>query len=761
MDGKHFLVTSSSTTLNVYRVQHTSRQCDHSKLHQVATFNINGFPRDICSVDVDVDVDVIESRNKQNKKSQHLLISLDKGKLVLVAFDTIFNKLKIVNMYNAEDGAIGESACPRPDSTARIVYPGLGNNPFLTADPQSRVACMSINAFELFFLSYRSSSSQPKPFSFHTSSIGLPGAILDMCFIGGYSHPTLAILQDTLALPIGHALKVTNTVTLTVLAVDFVTQLCVPLWQQTKLPHNSCRLVPITPCGVVPSGVMVVTLNAALIATQEGVFGIATNGFAKVTVSEHIPLVAWPLQTGVELHASRWHEISPGSFVASLLDGSLLLLRLESTSVDAAFGQSNIYYDVDIIGKSIEATCFSILPLTSSSECVNNRKMIWFLGSSVSDCLLMDVQVSTRSVKHRRATHHHHHHHHHNGNNTGFSSLTVSGLEGSDGSTIYLSGESTMGTPSGPPAKRLRQTPNSSLGALVESGKDLVETAVAKALKEEELFYREELTNDTIAWSFPEFSFDIADTITVLGPILSGSFFSGNEEALCSLKKLTWDRPSKNNEVKSKGKSSAAAYITDREARDTLEVAAGVQGSASLLRVSKGIHLSKLAARNFTHVTQSCTLPYQYLSDNGVSELKGTFFFLSEAVGVTTGNRNRNYGSLQGTIKESSKVVLATETPDSGGDLAVRMEELQGEANAFCTEQHTINVGLVRPDIIVQACSQCLRVVQVAPSSNNGESQLQLFSLDLMALQDVVVEEAVDMGGFGGCAGEHRIILDL
>lgn len=761
-DGQDFLMTSSSTTLNVYRIQHASRNIDHSKLQQVATFNICGFPRDICSVDL------VRGPTGKQQKTQHLLISLDQGKIVLVAFETMGNTLKVLKMFNAEDGAIGESACSRSDVTPRIVYPGLGSNPFLSVDAQSGVACMSINAYELFFLAYRNSKIPQKHFTVHIPSFGLPGAILDMCFVSGYSHPTLAIIQDTLSLPIGHAVKVAHTVTLTVLAVNFATQSCVPLWQQKKLPHNSCRLVSMSPCRAVSSGVMVITLNAALIATQEGVFGIATNGFAKATVSDHISLVAWPLSTGAELHASRWKEISPGSFVASLLDGTLLLLRLESTAVDAVSGQSSVYYDIDIIGKSIEATCFSVLPVASSSTSTasasNTKRMVWFMGSSVADCLLMDVVMTSRAVHHRnRSNHLHHHHHHHHHHRDSKMDFTVSyKMDDADSSSIYLTGDSNIGTPTTtvPPSKRLRQTPNNSMDIIAESGQESVlESAHAKALKEEALFYENESTNELDdAWSYPEFSIKVADSITVLGPILSGSFFTGNEEALCAMKSISWDRSMHKNDSKGKGKHSAAAYITDREARDTLEVAAGVQGRASLLRVSKGIHLSKLAARNFTHVTESCTLPYEYTSPLNSSIMKGTFFFFSETQGVTSGNRNRGYGSSQRTIKESSKIVLATEKI-SEEERGVQMEELQGEGNAFCTEQHTISVGLVQSDIIVQTCSQCLRVVQVSPSGADDSVTLPTFSLDMMALQDVVVEEAVDMGGFGGGAGRFMTCL--
>ena len=243
-NNTNFLVTSTSTSLNIYRIEQIDDvECEvKSKLQQVATFSINGFPRDICVIDM-------PSSSNNTEKVQNLLVSLDKGKLVLVTFDAIFNTLKVLNMYNVEDGAIGDSACPRTDLTSRQVYPGLGCVPFLTVDAQSHTACMSVNAYNLFFMTYKSQPNQMKPFSIHIPSLGIPGATIDLCFIPGYSHPTLAILQDSLSLPIGHVKKVSNTVTLTVLTVNFMTQTCIPLWQQKKLPHDSCRLVSVNACG--------------------------------------------------------------------------------------------------------------------------------------------------------------------------------------------------------------------------------------------------------------------------------------------------------------------------------------------------------------------------------------------------------------------------------------------------------------------------------------------------------------------------------
>ncbi|CAE7712797.1 CPSF160, partial [Symbiodinium microadriaticum] len=245
----------------------------------------------------------------KSAQNDEVVITFDKGKVVVVVYDVHFNSLKVINMVNAEDGAIGDAAFVASEtSSSRLIHPGVGETPFISVTEDSSLSCINLNAYKLFFVPHRdqklcaSTAWAQKGFLLDLSSLYLPGAVLDKCFLSGYSRPTLAVLQDNGALPIGHSASVLHTCSLTVLAVDVATRNCVVLWRQENLPHDSLLLQPL-PSSVARGGALLITNNALLIVTQESVHGLATNGFAKTTVAEKIPLVPWPLKGGVTMHA--------------------------------------------------------------------------------------------------------------------------------------------------------------------------------------------------------------------------------------------------------------------------------------------------------------------------------------------------------------------------------------------------------------------------------------------------------------------------
>ena len=490
-----------------------------------------------------------------------------------------------------------------------------------------------------------------------------------------------------------------------------------------------------------------------LVCTQECVSGMATNGFAKLTVGAHIPLVSWPLEKGIELHASKWQEAAPGTFVVCLEDGTLLLFRLESVAEDAVLGDSCIYYDVDVIGKSIEATCFSIFEVNAKcgADLYNEKSMIWFIGSSVSDCVLLDVIVTMKSLPCENTPWLMSSNPSDNRGNSVYFEYGVDNSSSNGAPTLIRGLPSSSSSSAPPPLKRLRHETKSA------NESNEIDSAMSKIDNEVSILYIGNSRQSNFAFerclTYPEFKVSVADSIVVLGPILGGNFYGGNEDSLCSTKCVTWDRSASGVDSNGKKKSSAAAYIADREARDTLEVSAGLGNRASLLRLSRGVHLSKLATRNFQHVTHSCTLPYEYMNESNSTTCYGTYFFLSEVQRVASGFRNRRFGDNTTNVKEDSKIVLATERLDAAGDKFVHMDELRGEANAFCTEQATVSIGLVRRDVAVQSCSQCLRLVRLTPSPPSGDTS---YLVELEALQDVLVEEDVDMGGFGGSSGRRE-----
>ena len=75
------------------------------------------------------------------------------------------------------------------------------------------------------------------------------------------------------------------------------------LWQQDRLPSNSIAALPFpqysktlvgvsgrNSFGPLYGSVVVITMNAILVVTEESVFGVACNGFASVSVASHVSL---------------------------------------------------------------------------------------------------------------------------------------------------------------------------------------------------------------------------------------------------------------------------------------------------------------------------------------------------------------------------------------------------------------------------------------------------------------------------------------
>jgi hypothetical protein len=73
--------------------------------------------------------------------------------------------------------------------------------------------------------------------------------------------------------------------------------------------------------------------------------------------------------------------------------------------------------------------------------------------------------------------------------------------------------------------------------------------------------------------SKPIFNLKVIDVISVLGPVLDGTF-SGNDESIDGLECLEWNRvgmPLKKNPP-----NPTSAYVIDREAKDSLQLYTGI-----------------------------------------------------------------------------------------------------------------------------------------------------------------------------------------
>jgi hypothetical protein len=299
-----------------------------------------------------------ETDSTNNKRRNDMIIlSLDTGKIVIFRYNPVENLLHSILQCNTEEGALGLGSAwlhlDLPFDGAYLRQQPLGCGTigcYLTVDNENALCCAVLFGEHLLFTILPRSSdrfdrdyhsngkinglktdaaSDQFTVDLRSAPLSLLGPILDVCFVSGYSHPAIAILQETGVLPIGHASHVRHTCRVTVLAVDRFMHCCTVLWQQAFLPHDSLFFVPLqanttsseamlNPAfhatntdqhtgsssdqasknsaitrNTFTGGVALVSLNALLIVTQEKVSGLATNGFAAVSVSKHINLTPW------------------------------------------------------------------------------------------------------------------------------------------------------------------------------------------------------------------------------------------------------------------------------------------------------------------------------------------------------------------------------------------------------------------------------------------------------------------------------------
>eukprot|EP00596_Hydrurales_sp_CCMP1899_P002512 CAMPEP_0119050680 /NCGR_PEP_ID=MMETSP1177-20130426/71169_1 /TAXON_ID=2985 /ORGANISM="Ochromonas sp, Strain CCMP1899" /LENGTH=261 /DNA_ID=CAMNT_0007029351 /DNA_START=142 /DNA_END=924 /DNA_ORIENTATION=+ len=244
----------------------------------------------------------------------YVILNFDAGKLSVSRFNPWKFSLEIVCLFNAEEEAIGAGSEVHALTQGRILSPAIGTTPTLAIDTEGSIACTLLYGQQFIFLSLSSFHDSSKKDTAYKQfivdiqqTLRLVGPILDYCFLPGYSRPTLAVLQESGPLPSGHSATTRNTCTLSVLAIDTVTKSASLLWKQTRLPHDSICIISLSN-PLLTGCVALVSMNAVLLVSQESVLGIATCGFASISVSSHIKLQPSKLSEGLELDASRWIE---------------------------------------------------------------------------------------------------------------------------------------------------------------------------------------------------------------------------------------------------------------------------------------------------------------------------------------------------------------------------------------------------------------------------------------------------------------------
>lgn len=223
---------------------------------------------------------------------------------------------------------------------------------------------------------------------------------------------------------------------------------------------------------------------------------------------------------------------------------------------------------------------------------------------------------------------------------------------------------------------------------------------------EEELLYGEALpliASAGLSTSTYTISLTVTDTISVLGVALDGRF-SHSDEWLDEVDSIDW-QGLKKTAYKEPG---THAYIVHREARHALYVVAGLNDQASIYRVSRGLRYSKLSSRNFLGALSICVYD--------------TYLFIS--------------------FQQRTRVMKYSESPDS----ALAIQEVLHASSPFVFVDSTVIVGCLDEDVCAQVYTSGIRVFRLSTSE---------------ALQDVIVEEDMDMGGFGGKSGEIICMADI
>ena len=533
-------------------------------------------------------------------------------------------------------------------------------------------------------------------------------------------------MQERGPLPAGHAATTRHTCCLSVLAVDKVTQTVSLLWRQLMLPHDSICIVPLIHSSDFGS-IALITMNAVLLVSQEGVTGVSTCGFASTTVSSHITLQPSKLPTGLELDASRWIESDRGCLVGSLKDGRLMSVKFQTNESPV----KDIFFSVSLIASSIRCSCF----------CMNVSGNLWFLGSRLSDCLLISVtqppsgtldpshsipldsmklltgpSSSAKRVKRMSFDH-------------SSSSSNSDFFCGDDCSVAVRDNideeeNSLYGKILNPHLSNLNK-----IGATTNGTRTSTSTS-SSALS----LYNSDVGAESLLCT--KYSLKVTDTIPVLGPVLDG-MFCGNDESIDQLDKVEWNRVGM--PLSKTMPNPASAYIVDREAKDSLHLYTGLDEESGIYRVARGIRVSKLASRNFPGATGVHCLPasnrlYSLLFINFLDKSR---LFLCHTSGLS---------------KMTEDPIIPDNTTDKvflPSDLSLK--EISCADAGFIATEATMAIGMLVEFVAVQVVSQCVRVVIMsAESGANGE-----------ALQDVFVCDDIELGGLGGSPGEHIVYADV
>lgn len=697
-----YLITASVNVLNIYRIETTLNTQEDGSSDNENGYKLVHVFRECCFGRVK---DLTVFRKPRNDRDS-ILIAFDDAKLVIIEFNPILQSIQLINLFTIEDNAIGFGASTQIPFRYKTSGAGLLGMPKLSIENSNMLASAIIYGHYLLFLSLCDIKSGVSPaldmvmdhFVVDLNhSLQLHGELLDAKFVSGYTRPTIAVLIESLVVPIGHVAKVRYTNALVVLSVDVVSKSLSVLWKHSNMPHDSFQIYPtIQPKGHLKSSILVVSMNAVLLVNDSKVTGVALNAFAAGTVHPLHKLSPCDTSQGFELDGSAWSYFNPNIFLASLKDGTVLRLRITSTSL----GQ-NLKLEVSMAGESVAASCC----------CASLAGKLWFLGSRLYDSIVLKVDLVPRMVY---------------PNSTNVTPFK----RGSDDALGILANPSSTMTPTITPSNK-RQKKSSKVQSVLDlNGLSNAEASqiLSRIESEEQGLYGTSLDvensiNSERTYENSSSNHDVNVILTVMDmiptiPAIQSTSFVGNNDIFDQITDIQWRSVSDTSDDptnKRYSRSNPSSNILKHEAKDSLVFSAGVNSSAGLYRYSSGLRLSKVACKGQLGVVAintltSCKLPYVMLFQSYVA---------------------------------STKIYLMKHNPSinsSPTTSILESKEITSYQAACITTSPTISVGIIHNLICVQVFDSGLRLFRVPESISDD-----IFECE--PLQDMLLHETEEMGG--------------
>lgn len=214
------------------------------------------------------------------------------------------------------------------------------------------------------------------------------------------------------------------------------------------------------------------------------------------------------------------------------------------------------------VAQSIRSSCFSVQAIEVPSDS-STTQQLWFLGSANADSLLMRVESATATNAH---------------------------LYDESSSALGKRKLSTEVDPTPHTFQDSRSEEEFLYGALLTVGDRRSGVSHSSQLK----------------YEFSSISIQIDDFVPNIGPVIDGFFSANGDNLLNEINELDWDRSHTPSSflLRKLGDSTNAAVssISEKESKVSLQLCAGVEEQASLLRVYNGWPFNKVTSANFVGV---------------------------------------------------------------------------------------------------------------------------------------------------------------